>query len=227
MTDRPILMSGPLVRPSMEDLKTRTMRTMKDKLPRWKWPDYPRAVAVWDRSHGPEVAARNGSWPTWQDEAGDARPAPCPYGLPGDRLWVRETWQIKSPWWAEEAARKRASGEVLTAEEQAHTVQWRADYADPKTQGRWTPSIFMPRWASRLTLEITSIGVQRPQELTAAEIVAEGVPFSGLPGDEYIGSPEQKRLLHDGWRKLWIGINGAASWDANPWCWVVGFRRCV
>lgn len=120
---------------------------------------------------------------------------PCPYGKPGDRLWVRETCYFEQP-----------HGEVI----------YRADPGsekalDPEFTGlRWRPSIHMPRWASRITLEIVNVRVERLQDIRVDDARAEGVTA--------------KWPVH-GFRNLWQSINGFGSWDANPWVWVVEFRN--
>jgi hypothetical protein len=112
------------------------------------------------------------------------KPAFAPFNLPADRLWVRETWG-------------------LTVED---TVCYRAD--EPRSiVTRWRPSMFMPRWASRITLEITAVQVKRLQDIGEADARAEGVTAVCA------------------YRKLWEKIHGPGSWDANPYVWVVEFRQ--
>lgn len=142
-------------------------------------------------------------------------PTKCPYGAEGDRLWVRETWQhenapdgLYSPGWF---------------------VAYRADYmSDPhgpdgekSPEGKyrtWRPSIFMPRAASRITLAITGVRVERLQAISRGDAMAEGCPFPNLGGGE-CGATDPV-----GWyRGLWSEINGAGSWDENPWVWVIDF----
>ena len=143
-------------------------------------------------------------------------PAPIevrsPYGGPGDRLWVRETW---AP----------AGYSVLP-------TLYRADGDEqPTLDGRWRPSIHMPRWASRITLEVTGVRVERLQAITEADAVAEGLENHG--GGELADAwwPEHDGLAQagatprEGFRVLWEAINGPGSWAANPWVWVVSFRK--
>lgn len=127
----------------------------------------------------------------------------CPYGQPGDRLWVRETWAAPH------------SCDHLKPSEVG--PEWRRiHYAATESLG-WLikrPSIFMPRWASRITLEITGVRVERLQAISEADAKAEG---SSLVSGSY---------SHRGWfRELWGEINGPGSWEVNPWVWVVEFRR--
>lgn len=133
----------------------------------------------------------------------------CPYGGPGDRLWVRE-----SHWWFKDE-HDPVTGYYppkLTAED----VEYRADGERP---GRsWRPSIHMPRWASRITLEITGVRVERLQDISAEDCIAEGMQSRMREHDAVCD-------LRDQYRDLWEHINGPGSWDANPWVWVLEFRR--
>lgn len=114
---------------------------------------------------------------------------------PGSRLWVREAWT---------STERHQGGEVF----------YRADHADSAgpTSG-WRPSIHMPHWASRILLDVTDVRVERLRDISAADCWAEGIPHSPDvdPAHEY--------------RELWESINGPGSWDANPWVFVVAFRR--
>ena len=130
-----------------------------------------------------------GMW-LWPNAREDVH-AMCPYGQSGDRLWVRETFHAESK----------------------STVHYRADGFEYGPAGGWKPSIFMPRWASRITLEVVGVRVERLQEISAADAWAEGVPHS----------PDVDPL-HE-YRAIWTAINGAGNWDANPWVWCVTFKR--
>lgn len=125
-----------------------------------------------------------------------------PYGNVGDRLWVRETFDAPPG--------SDNPGEVV----------YRADYDHREPQHTWQPSIFMPRWASRLTLEIESVRVERLQDISEADAHAEGVSIIGPDGDHF----EDYR---DGFAWLWGKINGPGSWDKNPWVWAISFRRLL
>lgn len=139
----------------------------------------------------------------------------CPHGRPGDRLWVREAFRD---------ARAALAGRVLYR-------------ASGDIACGWKPSIHMPRWASRLLLEITAVRVERLQDgegETAFEsrYLAEGINRIHHGDGEYYYSafrdePHPKNWCDpfDAWRELWVSINGVESWDANPWVWVVEFER--
>jgi hypothetical protein len=133
----------------------------------------------------------------------------CPYGEPGDRLWVRESW---------------AYG--VHAMAAAHDEDGPFVYAaDGTTQGRlcyrWRPSIHMPRAASRLTLELTKVRVEQLQDISVADAIAEGA--QPLPPDPACSQVCPEDYVA-GYRAIWEQINGRGSWDANPWVWALSFR---
>ena len=139
----------------------------------------------------------------------------CPYGRPGERLWVREAFRD---------ARAALAGRVLYR-------------ASGDIACGWKPSIHMPRWASRLLLAITAVRVERLQDgegETAFEsrYLAEGINRIHHGDGAYYYSafrdephPQNWCDPFDAWRELWVSINGVESWDANPWVWVVEFKR--
>ncbi|EAA3660586.1 hypothetical protein DOH12_24315, partial [Salmonella enterica subsp. enterica] len=136
--------------------------------------------------------------------------SPC--GKPGDRIWVRETFRVHSR--ATDVATLVYRASVRNSwTEQTHRVPV-AVCNTPATPEKWTPSIHMPRWASRITLEITGVRVERLNSITESDAEAEGVTDTGF-GD----------LLVDGYRYLWKYIYGEESWAANPWVWVIEFKR--
>lgn len=210
MKERPILFSGPMVRAILEGRKTQTRRVLK--MP----PGFDFTGCEGDDRGDPAnwgAEDENGRW--WALADGDAVDLvlPCRYGQPGDRLWVRETWG------------PRADGFVYRATEEC------SDPMAVPNDGRWRPSIHMPRWARRLVLEITDVRVERLQAISDADIYAEGaITEEWLEWREdvaSIGKPEGSTTERerDVWQRLWSSINGQASWDANPWVWVVSFRR--
>ena len=132
------------------------------------------------------------------------------YGQPGDRLWVRETYS-----------------EFDT--NHGKVVWYRAESDDPDYWHgmKWTPSIFMPKRLSRITLEIVNVRVERLQDISEADAMAEGIMAAGddngfqsdKDGRHYFGDPVNS------YAALWESINGPGSWDANPWVWVIEFSR--
>jgi hypothetical protein len=219
--ERPILFSAPMVRALLAGTKTETRRVMK----RQKQHDFTDYTLFGQQGHPDDEAARCGGWaepwvaiehaPDWPD--GKENQCSCPHARRrGDWLWVRETHFINDY--------RRAN--VPAAERKDCEIHYRADPL-PCMEGEegeitWTPSIHMPRWASRIRLEVTQIRVQRLQEITEADAQAEGAE----PNDSYAG-PEKDR--HRGWRHgyriLWEQINGAGSWAVNPWVWAIEFKR--
>ncbi len=158
----------------------------------------------------------------------------CPFGKIGDRIWVRETWSDVNLDGAPAVA-YRADDEVYDLMEDKSLLDEDGafNYQDPRVrkyqfaawhsdlisgiEGDWRPSIHMPRWASRLTLEITCVRVERLRDLSEDDAKSEGItPPSGgvLPGWEY-------RI---NFRDLWMSIYGADNWEANPWVWVIEFK---
>lgn len=155
----------------------------------------------------------------------------CPYGAPGDRLWVRESWLIAHvnhigkpipktrPDWMD------SSGKYLMYAADGSCCR-QIPGCKCGTVGRlpWRPSIHMPRWASRITLEIVSVRVERLQNISRADAKAEGLWPSPHNGLEMVnGVPYGNAQL--AFRALWESIHGPRLWEANPWVWVVEFRR--
>lgn len=197
MRERPILFSAPMVRAILSGQKTQTRRAFNDKA-------------------------------NWHFIEGQGDLSICPYGQPGDHLWVRETWQHAN----------HPDGPYRPGV----PVHYRADYIDDphgpdgekSHEGRyrtWRPSIHMPRSASRITLEITGVRIERLQDINEADCWAEGIAeVDGLLDDVAICDLAKRmgRSLEDAapsFAALWESINGPRSWGANPWVWVVGFRR--
>lgn len=220
MRERPILFSGPMVRAILAGNKTQTRRVAK-----------PVRHPGWGNLYDPGVLAR---------EPQHTIDLSCPYGAPGDRLWVRES------------THRRPMLNLLTGEPLADKYDggaYTADGADVLTpegfdlawwySRKSCPSIHMPRFACRLVLEITGVRVERLHKISEADAVAEGIPEESEPCEQcgdcgwlcIGGEPQQCDALGcgdgaiDGYRALWEQLNGAESWDANPWVWVVEFRR--
>jgi len=140
----------------------------------------------------------------------------CPYGQTGDRLWVKETFRFDG-----------IDHRFGMAERRKDELSFRADMEADRSVNDcpWRPSIFMPRWASRITLEITGVRVERLQEISEEDAKAEGCVQAFWPYERLqLG---KARNYKAGYRKLWESINGPGSWDANPWVWVIEFRRVV
>lgn len=188
--EKPILFSDEMVRAILEGRKTQTRRVVK-----------PRPDFVTDER-----------WParfTTQDvDLGRlAEVISCRYGQPGDRLWVRETTKEDVPGSVSLAIYDADYAHVMD-ESGAHAEWW---YSKPVC-----PSIHMPRWASRITLEITDVRAERLQDISEQDAVAEGCRNSlHLPCG---------RFAKENFAHLWWRINGDGSWEANPWVWVIEFK---
>ena len=176
-----------MVRAVLDDSKTQTRRTAK----------------LTDAGHVKEPGGHR----RWHPGDPNARLA-CPYGQPGDRLWVREAWRAVDL--VDDCAPRE-----LTA---GCRVWYEADAPHQPGYGRYRPPMFMPRWASRITLEITAVRIERLQDISEADAIAEGAPWAAC------GSP-QEGSHKAGYAALWESINGTGSWAANPLVWVVEFKR--
>lgn len=209
MTARPILFSAPMVRALLAGTKTQTRRIVKHM----ETLSGHEARLYIDGDGWLSAVVPTPSRFAWvQDTKG--RKMRCPYGVPGDRLWVRETWATGHEW---DRCKPR---EVPTTA----PVFYRAtppSGADPRP-GETRVSIHMPRWASRLTLSLTDVRVERLQDISEADAQAEGVTFFHVtPGSDPNGwYPEGYRTNY---RATWESINGSGSWAANPWAWCLSF----
>ncbi len=159
----------------------------------------------------------------------------CPYGKPGDRLWVRETFSIESNRWADDPySPPHKDGRPTQRYEddkwdqphyKATDVEPELWYDDRDSPGcRWKPSIHMPRWASRILLEVTDVRVERLQDIPQDQAAAAGVHRGPLR--EWCASDEGgacHKYPVPAFRDLWQSVGG--NWDATPWVWVVGFKR--
>jgi len=203
-----------MVRAILDGSKTQTRRAMK-RQPHEEWsPEGYTELHAFDKDGelNPDKVVGWGA----VNEEGDQGYA-CPYGRPGDSLWVRETWAFNPDHPGQHAR-----------------AIYRADPECKYDTDRWTPSIHMPRAACRILLEIVSVRVERLKDCCEADARAEGVESlrgEGVYWRDY-SDPEDKNTVSltargplDSYRTLWESINGAGSWDANPWVWVVEFKR--
>lgn len=195
MTERPILFSAPMVRAIIEGTKTQTRRVVKLR-------------------HGADVVVTNGRvWkPARVDYAGYVD---CPYGQPGDRLWVRETFAI-----VPRTAYRCSAGvqQVLRPDDDQDAAIFREGWTRSRGGFSWRSSIHMPRWASRILLEVVSVRVERLNDISERDCWAEGCEGSD---DDVTGGISG----YNEYAALWESINGAGSWNSNPWVWVIEFRR--
>jgi len=230
MKERPILFSAPMVRAILNGSKTQTRRVVKPQ------PSDAHNFAGFTISSIHPSDEGKAVWGRGDTRAMllDAHRVRCPYGKPGDQLWVRETWDFLPDGGPDEPnvamIRYWAGGDM---ERRVVPPDFNPNiYSYEKKR----PSIHMPRWASRIQLEITNIRVERLQDCSPADAVAEGIELSEQgrckmydhkDGEEHL-QYAGKRFTKDpieSYRSLWLSINGPGSWDANPWVWVVEFRR--
>ncbi len=220
--ERPILFNEQMVRAILEGRKTVTRRVMKPQ------PDFLGSMV-------------DPNTPFKTLDAGLHARITCPYGEPGDRLWVRETWTDVNMCGAPALA-YRADEDIRDLMEEPGFLDDRGafNYDDPRVkpypfacwyaelgQARWRPSIHMPRWASRILLEITAVRVERLQDISEEQALAEGV--RGEPCDHARQACADIGCWGDtakgAFGFLWESLNGEGSWAANPWVWVVEFKR--
>lgn len=217
MKERPILFSGPMVQAILEGRKTQTRRVVK--LRDGSLPDE-SSVATWEDGSFDKFMDFSQSSPYWE-------PVECPYGVPGDRLWVQENYRLKLS--DERWVNYPASGDAW--QRWTNPTEAELEKLSKRTRhvGLNTPGRFMYRSLSRITLEIVSVRVERLQDITDADAIAEGCEMGddGFP----VLQPNPSGG-HDGWDSapdwyawLWESINGAGSWDVNPWVWALEFRR--
>jgi len=243
--EHPILFSAPMVRAILAGEKTVTRRIVKSQYLSAEWSVKP-ATAPRHERHTHDWWLPTGVQPY-------AALPHCPYGQPGDRLWVRETTEIDektSP--VVTLARYAADGQpVIYRSTEDHEYDGTVAHWDYPRRAR--PSIHMPRWASRILLEITSVSVERLQAITDEQAQAEGMVYTDFGMQERPGrfsvdggktfhpmKPQQASGWHAGdathpdqcldrarwaFANLWEKINGSGTWDANPWVWVVEFKR--
>lgn len=200
MKERPILFNAPMVRAILEGRKTQTRRIIKR----------PEQWQIEHDGHGCFCEDINGDWHPVTDF--------CPYGKVGDRLWVRETHYL---------VHQHGNPNLGIIE-----IDYKADLdlTQRMCPQKWRPSIHMPRWASRITLDITDIRVERLNEISDTDALAEGIEL--FPTNQYkdygckfegVGFSDPRLSFSS----LWQSINGYDSWTRNPWVWVIEFKRAT
>jgi len=214
MKERPIIFSGHMVRAILDGRKTQTRRVIKPQPPE---PEPGCDTIEFDVGHyhpiridrhGEEYPADETFGMSWEDWD-----IPCPYGAPGDQLWVRETWGILrrhqggvDPFYTPYYGPIIMRDSDTIADHKANEITYHK---------KWRPSIHMPRWASRITLEITAIRAEKVQSIGDGDAEAEGMVVT------------ERGSLTDNFHNLWDSINAKRGfgWDTNPWVWVIEFKR--
>jgi hypothetical protein len=215
MRERPIIFAADSVRAILAGTKTQTRRVLSRRLP----VDFVGGggdrddLSCW----GYWVDDMYGRWAVLargldQRHAHGHVSIPCPYGKPGDRLYVKESWAINEP----------PSGWLYRADDLSDYYRSRG------LLKRWSSPLHMPRYASRITLELTDVRVQRLQEISPEDAIAEGIVFARCDCDSTKG-PRCAYDAHDAVRAFaekWDEINGKrAPWASNPWVWALTFAR--
>jgi hypothetical protein len=209
MKSRPILFSAPMVRALLDGSKTQTRRVAK----------------LTDAAHIKEIGGHRRWHPADPDVV-----AASPYGQVGDQLWVREAFRTTK----KNDSIKPSCLPVASSQNTLAIPFWydadiagKSDHLIPENlrAGKYRPGIFMPRAASRITLEVTSVRVERLQDISEADALAEGIiqlpdgGYSVADTRHYSDSPDES------YASLWESLNGAGSWDLNPWVWVIEFKK--
>lgn len=237
--ERPILFSGAMVRAILDGRKAQTRRVVQQ--PKWPGADLSRAW-VDDGAVSNPFAPPGEQYLKVPCEDESVQRLYCPYGQPGDRLWVRERHACVA-----EGFLALKAGVVYHADRAVNWLEGEApemkgqtvyNYDRPEVW-KWRPSIHMPRSLSRITLEITEVRVERVQDISQRDAVAEGMDwaapdFLGMAPepDDFdaahgcYASPEAG-FARDNYARLWDSLNGRRGygWDVNPWVWVLTFRR--
>lgn len=212
MKERPILFSGEMVRAILDSRKTQTRRAIK----------FPQRMI--DDGQLPQIYRGHGDWPKGVGHefyvAGTGNEViDCPYGSPGDRLWVRETWANGAKQKETDPLIPRNGGDARWA--------FKADYDNYLGPLKWTPAIHMPRWASRITLEVSDVRVERLNAISFADCRAEGcrsdfmVDARGCMEADCNGIHYGEKYHYE---HIWNALNKTHPWASNPWVWAISFK---
>lgn len=209
--EKPIIMSTEMIRATLEDRKTMTRRTWGLKKINQNPNDW-MLVAVF----------QDGLARFCKRDDSQELMIKCPYGGYSDKLWVKEKYLVMVPSLVSEGAVRVKYSDDIILERMAGDELWKARRL--ATGGVWKSSLFMPRWASRILLEIKEIRAERLQEITQQDVIAEGIPrYTFARGCASTNPPDPR------WKfiELWDSLNKARgySWHSNPWCWPISFQK--
>lgn len=210
MKARPILFSKPMVLALLAGTKTQTRRAMKVQPPEGTYFEHGPAGEIIACSKGTQ---RFGAYGLEKTEY--RTDATCPHGAIGEQLWVREAYRLVVGY---DLMRPSEVSEDVPIRHEADGLG--AESTDGWLWGKLRPSMFMPRWASRITLEVTSVCVERLQDISEVDARAEGCRCN-----EDTLAETGFATYRDAYKALWETINGDTSWDLNPWVWAIEFRR--
>lgn len=209
MKERGMIFNGEMVRAILDGRKTQTRRPIK-----WK---QTRFTEIGEREDGSK-------WP-WSEDAEHAGDFwhPCPFGAVGDRIWVRETFCTVDD--TQYGGEKWVDYRATPKFEASHPAGWDCAPNDAEAL-KWRPSIHMPRWASRILLEITNVRVERLNAISQEDAQAEGMELTGWrPTYSDPDSGGEVMTPYDNFAELWSSIYGEEGWKSNPWVWVIEFKR--
>lgn len=213
MTERGMIFNAEMVRAILDGRKTQTRRIVKSD-----------CMDIGEKDDGT-------LWPWREHDNGGDYWYPCPFGEVGDRIWVRETWQAIHDSVDEFGhVEERTYSPSIPKEKDRywHTV-YAEHFGDENREDRgfpWRPAIHMPRWASRILLEITSVRVERLNDISQKDAQAEGMELTGWrPTYSDPDSGGEVWTPYDNFAELWQSLYGVGSWLSNPWVWVIEFRR--
>lgn len=224
MKERQILYKGPMVRAILAGEKTQTRRVV---IPTQTPPRVaPLRMEPWIINGQQETDDQG--LPCWAgyhpDYPGEAKWFSCPYGKPGDQLWVREAWQARSPRGIEWTTYKPSEREGYAPAD--WTVRYAATDENFAEWSGWNPSIHMPRWASRITQTITDVRVERVGDITEADAQAEGV--LEWARSHCSRDPEDELHAWAYFELMWNSVNKSDyCWDMNPFVWVITFETLI
>lgn len=242
MKERPILFSGSMVRAILDGSKTQTRRKITSITKRGPVTEFQPSTTP-----GYDFIMRDKRM-LWNDFTTTDLLVRCPYGVPGDRLWVREAWRTLKSLDSMNAGEIEDRCTIHAFDVATVPIVFCADserrnwpsvgVGDSILSGRYRHGRFMPRWASRLTLEIASVRVERLQDISEEDAKAEGVEswryhWSTKQGMEMalrtgageFGDIQKQGVARTLYRALWESINGPGSWESNPWVWGVEFKK--
>lgn len=207
-----------MVRAIIEGRKTQTRRIVKPKdEPKGFWGrrEYEGEERMFSRIELAPSDAR----PWWEVGGINGAEDHNPYGKPGDRIWVKETWKPDPSW-------GQSSSPTMEIQEGSN-ILYRSTLPEGHAKqefGKWRPSIFMRRWMSRITLEVTAVRAERLQNISTEDCREEGCGSAEIP---WRADGTTSHPWVDTYKRLWESINGPDSWAANPWVWVVEFRKIL
>lgn len=217
MADRPILFSAPMVRALLDGRKTQTRRVLKPQ------PDWLPEVRSTRNGNGPFF------WPVGALGQQCGRPVlakEARYAV-GDRLWVRETWCEGFDYDEDDKPLNCDSGPRIFYAASECPRWYDTDADEWRDSPKWRPSIFMRRAASRLTLTVTDVRVERLQDISEEDAIAEGIEHVTTTNSGHFyrnfQNPDCPLMAYGAYRSLWDSINGDGAWEANPWVTAISF----